>query len=100
MPRQANFNQDLCANMKGFGLHAAVRCAADERKALEQLCLFITHPARGRARQRVARCCKRPQRHQDLAVPAARRCGDRLAWSWPARMGKQRMPTALSRGIC
>ena len=29
----------------GFGLHAAVRCAADDRQALEQLCRHITRPA-------------------------------------------------------
>ena len=26
-------------------MHAAVRCAADERQALEQLCRYITRPA-------------------------------------------------------
>jgi len=30
---------------QGFSLHAAVRCGADERRALEQLCCYITHPA-------------------------------------------------------
>jgi len=29
MPRDANFEQALCANMNGFSLHAAVRCGAD-----------------------------------------------------------------------
>jgi Putative transposase len=29
----------------GFNLHAAVRCGADERKALEHLCRYITRPA-------------------------------------------------------
>ena len=45
MPRDKGFEQALCANMAGFSLHAAVRCAADERKSLEQLCRYITHPA-------------------------------------------------------
>ena len=45
MPRQADFNQDLCADMQGFSLHAAVRCSADDRQALEQLCRTITRPA-------------------------------------------------------
>jgi len=45
MPRDANFEQALCANMNGFSLHAAVCCGADERKALEQLCRYITRPA-------------------------------------------------------
>ena len=31
--------------MKGFSLHAAVRCAADDHKRLEQLCRYITRPA-------------------------------------------------------
>jgi hypothetical protein len=31
--------------MQGFSLHAAVRCAADDRRALEQLCRCITRPA-------------------------------------------------------
>jgi len=30
--------------MNGFSLHAAVRCKADERQALEQLCRYITRP--------------------------------------------------------
>jgi hypothetical protein len=40
--REPGFKQDLCANAQGFSLHAAVRCGADERKALEQLCRCIT----------------------------------------------------------
>ena len=35
----------LCADFNGFSLHAAVRCAADDRRALEQLCRTITRPA-------------------------------------------------------
>ena len=31
--------------MSGLTLHAAVRCAADDRQALEQLCRYITRPA-------------------------------------------------------
>ena len=45
MPRDAGFEQALCANLSGFSLHAAVRCAADDRQALEQLCRYITRPA-------------------------------------------------------
>ena len=29
MPREADFKQNLCADMQGFSLHAAVRCGAD-----------------------------------------------------------------------
>ena len=45
MPREAGFKQGLCADISGFSLHAAVRCGADERRALEQLCRYITRPA-------------------------------------------------------
>ena len=31
--------------MSGLTLHAAVRCAADDRQALEQLCRYIARPA-------------------------------------------------------
>ncbi len=45
MPRDADFNQHLCADIDGFSLHAAVRCGPDDRQALEQLCRYITRPA-------------------------------------------------------
>jgi hypothetical protein len=45
MPRKADFKQTLCADSNGFSLHAAVRCTADDRQALEQLCRYITRPA-------------------------------------------------------
>jgi hypothetical protein len=45
MPREADLNQNLCADMQGFSLHAAVRCGADDRKALKQLCRYIIRPA-------------------------------------------------------
>ena len=45
MPRHVDFKQSLCADIQGFSLHAAVRCGADERQALEQLCPYITRPA-------------------------------------------------------
>jgi hypothetical protein len=45
MPRQTEFKQTLCADINGFSLHAAVRCGADDRQALEQLCRYITRPA-------------------------------------------------------
>jgi hypothetical protein len=37
MPREADFKQHLCADIDGFSLHAAVRCGADNRQALEIL---------------------------------------------------------------
>ena len=45
VPRDAAFTQTLCANERRFSLHAAVRCDADERQRLEQLCRYITRPA-------------------------------------------------------
>jgi hypothetical protein len=45
MPRETDFEQPLCADSNGFSLHAAVRCGADDRQALEQLCRYITRPA-------------------------------------------------------
>ena len=45
MSREMDFKQSLCADIDGFSLHAAVRCAADDRQALEQLCCYITRPA-------------------------------------------------------
>ena len=46
MPRDADFKQTLCADVDGFSLHAAVRCAANDRQALEQLCRYIVGPAK------------------------------------------------------
>ena len=45
LPRQTDFKQTLCADIDGFSLHAAVRCGADDRQALEQPCRHITRPA-------------------------------------------------------
>ena len=35
----------LCADRHGYSLHAAVRCGADDRKSLEQLCRYIARSA-------------------------------------------------------
>ncbi len=35
----------LCANERGFSLHAAVRCHANELLKIERLCRYITRPA-------------------------------------------------------
>ena len=46
IPAEANTpSPTLCANAHGFSLHAAVRCGADQRNELEQLCRYITRPA-------------------------------------------------------
>ncbi len=54
MPRDTDFKQTLCADIYGFSLHAAVRCSADDRLALEQLCRYITRPALARLCQLLA----------------------------------------------
>jgi len=38
-------DKKYCANAHGFSLHAGVRCAMNQRKALEHLCRYITRPA-------------------------------------------------------
>ncbi len=43
--RDEKITHGLCADAHGFSLHAAVRCGADQRKQLEQLCRYITRPA-------------------------------------------------------
>ena len=35
----------LCVNAHGFSLHAGVRCDANDRQGVEQLCRYITRPA-------------------------------------------------------
>ena len=42
MPRETDIKRTLCAYNNGFSLHAAVRCAAEDRQALERLCRYIT----------------------------------------------------------
>ncbi len=51
-PKAVDFKQPLCANLEGFSLHAAVRCASHERKPLERLCRYITRPALANERVR------------------------------------------------
>jgi hypothetical protein len=63
MPRDAG------ADINGLSLHAAVRCGADDRRALEQLCRYITRPARAYERAQthaageVVLKLKTPRRH-------------------------------------
>jgi hypothetical protein len=47
MPREKDFKQTLCADIDGFSLHAAVRCAADDRQALafmQRLAALVPRP--------------------------------------------------------
>lgn len=43
--RTAPITNELCANAHGFSMHAGVRCAADRRSELEQLCRYVTRLA-------------------------------------------------------
>jgi hypothetical protein len=45
MPRDKGCEQARCANLTGINLHAAVRCGAEHRQALEKLSRYITRPA-------------------------------------------------------
>jgi len=45
MAREVLAWQPLCAGINGFNLHAAVRCEANDRMRLDQLCRHITRPA-------------------------------------------------------
>ena len=49
----------LRAKAHGFSLHAATRCAPDQRNALEPLCRSITRPAITNARLHLHHCGKR-----------------------------------------
>ena len=44
-PGRSGESSALCANAHGFSLHAGVRCAAEDRQGLGQLCRYITRPA-------------------------------------------------------
>jgi Putative transposase/Transposase zinc-binding domain len=43
--REAHRSRELCANHQDFSLHAGVRCDANDRQGIEQLCRYITRPA-------------------------------------------------------
>jgi hypothetical protein len=44
MQREPSFEQELCADMQGFSLHAALRSEPNDRQGLERLCRYITRP--------------------------------------------------------
>lgn len=58
MPRETDFKQKLCADIDGFSVHAAVRCGADDRQALEQLWRYITRRALARGSARCGGCSR------------------------------------------
>jgi hypothetical protein len=43
-PCEVQPTEQRCANAQGFSLHAAVRCAMNQRTKLERLCRYITRP--------------------------------------------------------
>ena len=92
MPRDAAFTQTMCAEVQGFSLHTAVRCAADARQRLERLCRYITRPAlanervqcnsAGQVVQAQDRLARRHHPHRDVAAgvhAAARGAGPTTA---------------------
>lgn len=42
--RPASRTRELCANRQGFNLHADVRCEANDRQGIGQLCRYVTRP--------------------------------------------------------
>ena len=80
--------------MQGFSLHAAVRCGANERQALEQLCRYITRPAQDRRtramhRGRPRRAESGPAERAEASQPAA--CEPDCAHRRPVRMSWARL---------
>ena len=49
---KADCDQKLCVDADGFSQHAAVRCQADDGKALEQVRRYIARPAAANERER------------------------------------------------
>jgi len=43
-PPGAGVRKKLCASVRGFSLHAAVRVGAGQRERLERLCRYVTRP--------------------------------------------------------
>ncbi|MCY7369950.1 MAG: transposase, partial [Polaromonas sp.] len=119
MSRDARFKQSLCADIDGICLLGAVRCAAQNRPALEQLCRAIVRPALAAERvqtsaaRQVVLKLKTPlaRRHHAPGVPD-RKFGSSglfvggLQWSCasetscPLRrsVGSSQAPTARRRG--
>jgi hypothetical protein len=50
----------LCADIDGFSLYAAVRCAADDRQALDQLRRYITRPTLDKERAHTNAALEQP----------------------------------------
>jgi hypothetical protein len=45
VPREPGFEEELCAETKGFSRHVVVRCEASYQQGLERPCRYITRPA-------------------------------------------------------
>jgi hypothetical protein len=91
----------LCADSKGFSLHAAVRCAADDRLALEQLCRFAKRckpsPARGLTLPKTVQATRRPGRWSRLDPSVCRIDGIGLATrDEPQTVPEKTLSVALS----
>ena len=86
MPRDAEFTPTLFAYVQGFSMHAAVRCAGDERQRLEQLCCrYLARPALANEREKSIRLVIRD--------PRKRRCSTQA----PPRESLPNRPTRQAR---
>jgi len=99
IPRETDFNQTLCADMQGFSLHAAVRCAADDCQALERLVALVPRPRphlirfhgvlAPNARLRAQVVPQEPQAPAQAAPPAE--CEAKYAHHRPVRLSWARL---------
>jgi hypothetical protein len=103
MPRETDFKQNAVRRHQGFSLHAAVRCGADDRQALEQLCRYITRPALANERVQTNAAGAGGAQAQD---PLARRHhapGDVARWSscsgWPRWCPRPRLHLIRFHGV-
>ena len=78
-PQDAALAQALCADEQGFSLYTAMRCAADERQRLEQLCRVHIPSSAGQRTRAMRRrraggaqaedtLARRPHVHRDVAA--------------------------------
>jgi hypothetical protein len=58
VPGRALVVKELCAEVDGFSLHAAVRVGAEERSRLEHLCRYIARPPLSNERLSISRSGK------------------------------------------
>jgi hypothetical protein len=99
----------LCANADGFNLHAGVRCDANDRQGIEQLCRYITRPAISNERLSVYRegnvvlklktPCRNGATHIVLTPMALRQAQDRLMQRLAALVPRPRLHLIRFHGV-